>query len=727
MSTEQEKARASWFVGASYGAQDDQTSRFLRDGTWDAGSSERYVGLIKSIVPGDRIAIKSSYTRKHGLPFDNRDQTVSVMAIKAVGTVKANPGDGRTLQVEWDDQLRGAREWYFYTHRGTVWRVLPWDWKAEGLLDFAFSNKPQDIDRFRNDPYWQERFGEGLPEAPRFAWTQFYEKLADGLLTFRNRRAELVGGIHKIASQVGGLSNLQDQFRDGTSGPLTDICPFTAMGIFNRGITLANRRAIASALGELVGVAEPAPESFDGVPILNNQKSWFFRYEKNRDPDDIDTLWEIFARAIEFADGNDADAHQEFMQAYDEAARRYNVGWNLTMGLYWLRPWSFPTLDERSRAYIFKILNHKIGTDGPSGRCSGANYLALAEILQSRFQEEFYPHHSFPELSFASWQYRDNPPQLSSSATEYEDGSEKLPISVRQIKPYSIDDILHEGCFVPRDALDTILERLIAKKNLILQGPPGTGKTWLAKRLAYALMGEVDESRVKAVQFHPNVSYEDFIRGWRPAGDGKLALIDGPFMEMIAAAEKDTARHIVLIEEINRGNPAQIFGEMLTLLEADKRTPSERLELSYRRFDGERVHIPQNLYVIGTMNIADRSLALVDLALRRRFAFIDLVPTLGPPWRDWVHSKFGIDLATLSELERRIRALNDEISSDTGLGDQFRIGHSYVTPRTDMQISDPRAWFRQVVDTEIGPLLEEYWFDNRDKARKAKERLLDGL
>lgn len=152
-------------------------------------------------------------------------------------------------------------------------------------------------------------------------------------------------------------------------------------------------------------------------------------------------------------------------------------------------------------------------------------------------------------------------------------------------------------------------------------------------------MGQRDDSKVRAVQFHPNLSYGDFIRGWRPVGDGKLTLVDGPFVEMIKAAAKDpTSRHVVVIEEINRGNPAQIFGEMLTLLEVDKRTPNEALELSYKRSDGERVFIPDNLYVIGTMNIADRSLALVDLALRRRFAFIDLEPTLGKPWHDWVRS-----------------------------------------------------------------------------------------
>ena len=324
------------------------------------------------------------------------------------------------------------------------------------------------------------------------------------------------------------------------------------------------------------------------------------------------------------------------------------------------------------------------------------------------------------------------------------------PISKPESNSYSIDNIQDEGCFLERAKLEQILECLRIKKNLILQGPPGTGKTWLAKRLAYALLGQRDRSRIRPVQFHPNLSYEDFVRGYRPAGDGKLRLDDGPFLEVVNEAardfrkwsdrpaperklhkaifgEEDMNRYVLVIEEINRGNPAQIFGEMLTLLEADKRTPEQALELSYRRTDNERVFIPTNLYVIGTMNVADRSLALVDLALRRRFAFIDLEPIFGEPWRDWVNKKCDIELSLLIDIEGRIQSLNDEISDDTSLGPQFRIGHSYVTPPSGARIDDDREWFRQVVETEIGPLLDEYWFEVPDKAEQARQRLLEGF
>ena len=200
-------------------------------------------------------------------------------------------------------------------------------------------------------------------------------------------------------------------------------------------------------------------------------------------------------------------------------------------------------------------------------------------------------------------------------------------------------------------------------------------------------------------------------------------------MEAIKAASKDpSSKYVVVIEEINRGNPAQIFGELLTLLEAGKRTPNEALELCYPDADGRRrpVHIPENLYVVGTMNIADRSLALVDLALRRRFAFIGLEPRLGSVWRDWVVLKCNIDPALVADIEHRIIDINNQIAEDARLGMQFRIGHSYVTPAQPLEPGDTRKWFRQVVETEIGPLLEEYWFDVPAEAQKACDRLLLG-
>lgn len=735
--TDSTGAQANWFVGASYGGTDDQMPRFLAEGIWENGYDDKLLDVVRSMRPGERIAIKSSYTRKHGLPFDSRGRAVSVMGIKAVGTITENLNDGKRVKVDWA-KVEPVREWYFYTHRATIWRVLPGEWMNDALIAFAFDDEPQDVDRFRNEPFWRERYGTTSPEKQRFDWTDFYEAMAEKLLAYADDRTPLIEGIHEIASRVPGLTYLQDKYSDGTSGPLRDICPFTTMGTFNRSMTDANRKTIAGELATLLGVTVPVPPSFEGIPVLNNQRSWFFRYSDKRGMGDIDTLWKVFVAASSMVDDDHLDTRDAFIRAYDEATQVWGVAWNLSTGLYWAQPWEFLTLDSQSRHYINKRLGLNVAISGQQGPCDGRDYLKLLDDLRSRFGEDGYPVHSFPDLSLASWMYKDPVDErvpagdigTNAGAEQETEGEVREAFQVAApIIPYSVEDILKDGCFLERAEIVRLLDRLRTKKNLILQGPPGTGKTWLAKRLAFALMGQKDDSKVRAVQFHPNLSYEDFVRGWRPTGEGKLSLADGVFMEAIKAASKDpSSKFVVVIEEINRGNPAQIFGELLTLLEAGKRTPNEALELCYPDADGKRrpVHIPENLYVVGTMNIADRSLALVDLALRRRFAFVGLEPRLGQVWREWVVKECAVDPGLVADIERRIADLNEQIAADARLGKQFRIGHSYVTPAHRLEAGDTRKWFQQVVETEIGPLLDEYWFDAPDDAQKAIARLTQG-
>lgn len=730
-------SNATWFVGASYGGTDDQMPRFLAEGIWENGYDDKLLDVVRSMRPGERIAIKSSYTRKHNLPFDNRGRAVSVMGIKAVGTITENLNDGKRVKVDWA-KAEPVREWYFYTHRATIWRVLPGEWMNDALIAFAFDGNSQDVDRFRNEPFWRERYGTPSPEKQRFVWNDFYEAVAEKLLVHADDRTSLIEGIHEIASRVPGLTYLQDKFPDGTSGPLRDICPFTTMGTFNRSMTDANRKTIAGELAKLLGVTVPVPPSFEGIPVLNNQRSWFFAYADKRGVGDINALWKVFVAASKMVEGDQLDTRDAFIRAYDEATQVWGVAWNLSTGLYWAHPWEFLTLDSQSRHYINKRLGLNVAISGQQGPCDAREYLKLLDDLRSRFGEDGYPVHSFPDLSLASWMYKDPVDEpvpagdvdTNGGAEQETEGEVREAFQVAApIVPYSVEDILKDGCFLERAEVDRLLERLRTKKNLILQGPPGTGKTWLAKRLAFALMGQKDDSKVRAVQFHPNLSYEDFVRGWRPTGEGKLSLADGVFMEAIKAASKDpSSKFVVVIEEINRGNPAQIFGELLTLLEAGKRTPNEALELCYPDADSKRrpVHIPENLYVVGTMNIADRSLALVDLALRRRFAFVGLEPRLGQVWRDWVVKECAVDPGLVADIEHRIAELNDQIAADARLGKQFRIGHSYVTPAHRLEAGDTKKWFQQVVETEIGPLLDEYWFDAPDEAQKAIARLTQG-
>jgi 5-methylcytosine-specific restriction enzyme B len=734
MDDQKQPVSSFWFVGACFGGTDDQMPRFLAEGIWEIHNpTDKDSALVKSMKTGDRIAIKAAYTRKRGLPFDNRGQTVSVMAIKAVGTITENLNDGERVRVDWT-KVEPVREWYFYTYRGTVWRILPDEWMNHGLIAFSFDGEPQDIDRFRNAPYWRERFGLTMPDKRRFGWTKFYEAIADKLLAYRNNRAALVEGLRDISLRVDGLSHLAgDRYADGTMGFVRDICPFTTMGLFNRGIKDSNRKIIAAELAKFLRLEEAVPETFEGIPVLNNQQSWYFPFEANRTADHIDSLWDVFAAGIRFADSDEDDARVKFAKAFDNANGRFGVAWNLTFGLYWIRPWSYLSLDSNSQVYVSKLLGVPIGRHGPKRRCNSADYLAVMDALEPRFQEASYPVHSYPELSLEAWLYKD--PTGEGAGSDDADGDQQTEDVVQEgvripppIVPYTVEDILKDGCFLERADIDCIIDRLRTKKNLILQGPPGTGKTWLAKRLAFALMGQKDDSKVRPVQFHPSLSYEDFVRGWRPTADGKLMIADGVFMEAIKAASKDSSKVVVVIEEINRGNPAQIFGELLTLLEAGKRTPNDALELCYPDVDGKRrpVHIPENLYVIGTMNVADRSLALVDLALRRRFAFVGLQPRLGIAWRNWVAKECNVDPDLVADIEHRVNELNDQIAADPRLGKQFRIGHSYVTPTHRLEAGDTRKWFRQVVETEIGPLLEEYWFDAPAEAQKACDRLIQG-
>ena len=455
----------TWFCGHNYGGNSDQTDRFIADGTWDNGSDPSWAELVNTMEVGDKIALKSSYVRKHNLRFDNRGAPVSVMAIKAVGTITANDRNGESVEVSWT-RLKEKKEWYFYTNRQTMWRVRPGEWMTDGLIKFAFYDKDQDIERFLSDPYWRDMYHSG---------------------------------------------------------------------------------------------------------------------------------------------------------------------------------------------------DNDIETDGEA---------------------------------------------------------------VETTETYAIEDIIKDGCFIDVAELKEIIACLETKLNVILQGPPGTGKTWLARRLGYALIGQKDDRRIRVVQFHPNLSYEDFVRGYRPSGDGKLSLVDGVFMEAITEAKAFPQNaYVVVIEEINRGNPAQIFGEMLTLLEADKRRANEAIQLSYRMPDSphERVFVPPNLYVIGTMNVADRSLALVDLALRRRFAFVDLEPQLGELWQAWM-SKLSISESDLRRLQHRMTDLNATIEKE--LGKQFCIGHSYVTPPNDSEIADFETWFTRVAKTEIRPLLNEYWFEQPQRVEQLISALL---
>lgn len=286
---------------------------------------------------------------------------------------------------------------------------------------------------------------------------------------------------------------------------------------------------------------------------------------------------------------------------------------------------------------------------------------------------------------------------------------------------YSVDDLL-DDCFLQESDVTSIFTGLAAKKNIILQGPPGTGKTYIAKRLAYALMEEEAKDRVEVVQFHQSYSYEDFIQGFRPKENGGFERRDGVFFRFCEKAGRDPGRdYFFLIDEINRGNLSKIFGELMMLIEADKRGESNHVQLTYSK-EGEHFSIPANVHIIGTMNTADRSLAMVDYALRRRFAFFHMPPQFNDKFVAYLQEEHSISASMVKRIVSKLTTLNKTIEGDDNLGDGFEIGHSYFCTKVP-EGSDEETWYAHIVDHEIGPQLLEYWFDDKANA-EAQIKLL---
>ncbi|TSJ98024.1 MULTISPECIES: AAA family ATPase [Gilliamella] len=783
-----------WFLSAKFSGGLDQTERFIKMGIWENGYENKFLNIVRSISVGDQVAIKSTYNLKNNLPFNNKGQPVSVMEIKAIGIVTKNHQDGKLLEIDWQ-QTNLNKKWYFYTNIASIWRVKDDFWLSKQLIDFTFYDKPQDIDYFRNAPYWKSRYGDESNNQ-FFRWIPFYEEIADKLSVYhdKKKRLKLISFVNKLATEF-NLSYLLNK-------ELKDICPFTILGTFNRNIKESTRKKIAKKWATFLDVKESIPNSFEGIPLLNNQLSCFFSNSENQQKE-INDLWDFYVVALNFSNANES-YQEQFKQQFDNVIAQPCCSWQLTNGLFWIRPNAYAVLDKISKIYLSDDLGFIKNKNLSKSYFNGEDYLNLLNDLSVRFKEIYFPAHSFPELYLTAlrkyesyvtndeellsnnqWQvvvlqfikelcqkngtniftrqdllnnyieqFEEKFPNnktigeslsntlqrlreknnlsflekgkyqlLNNDFEEDEDIDNENIIEQSIVKEiYNLEDLIKEGCFVEEEQLSKIISSLNRKKSIILQGPPGTGKTWLAKRLANIIVGYKNSNNIKAIQFHPNMSYEDFIRGYRPSGNGRLALIDGPFLEMINKARNDSqSNYVMVIEEINRGNPTQILGEMLTLLEVDKRTPTEALELTYRREHENGIFIPNNLYVIGTMNLADRSLAMVDFALRRRFAFFYLAPNFDEKWLNYMIDKTKLSRKSLEKIRHVMNNLNQYIAKEEMLGNAFTIGHSYLT--CDSVIPDAMSWYKDIIDSEIKPLLEEYWFDDSNKLDTALKKL----
>ncbi len=265
--------------------------------------------------------------------------------------------------------------------------------------------------------------------------------------------------------------------------------------------------------------------------------------------------------------------------------------------------------------------------------------------------------------------------------------------------------------FIAEEKFNEIVELLFRKKNIILQGAPGVGKTFLAKKIAYQLIGTKKDENIETIQFHQSYSYEDFIQGIRPTTTGEFKVRNGIFYNFCEnAKEHPEDTFVFIIDEINRGNLSKIFGELMMLIEYDKRSPRYALKLTYSEENSPRFYVPENVYIIGCMNTADRSIAIVDYALRRRFAFCDVEPEFGETFKNYLGTT--LSKGFVDEVCKKVNRVNDIIRTSSSLGKGLEIGHSYFCQLSS--VDDEQEWWKSICKYELFPYLREICFDNEE-------------
>lgn len=555
-------------------------------------------------------------------------------------------------------------------------------------------------------------------------WPNFYMEFANTLLKYKNNRQELIEKIKRVYYTNNISLPTLEKDRN-----IVDIDPFTVFGLFNKQISLRNRIRIIEGLAKEFSISVKTPDSFGGIPFLNNLSAVFYRFIGERGKSDIQNLWNVFEAALEYADTHSEKSREEFINYYNIALKQKGIKWNLTMGLFWIRPFEYINLDSINRWYLSNPNNITEEFINKANNFkfvfSGEDYLNLCSNCREILENGDYSYNNFPELSRVAFALAEEI-NAEKKRLEDEDREEhKYPLNDNNqeynnqyVVSENLEDnyigknVYTESNFLEEVYLDEekyyILKNLLLyKKNIILQGPPGVGKTFAAKRLAYSIIAEKNKDRVMTIQFHQNYSYEDFMMGFRPNECG-FELKKGPFYNFCKKAEQDSNNdYFFIIDEINRGNLSKIFGELFMLMENDKRGTEIKLLYSDEMFS-----IPKNLYIIGMMNTADRSLAIIDYALRRRFAFFEFEPAFeSDGFKKYLEEKNSDKLYKLIET---VKKLNTDIRNDESLGKDFCIGHSFFC--FDDNIDD--YLLKSVVDYEIIPLLNEYWYDEIDKVEE---------
>lgn len=668
-----------------------------------------------------------------------------------------------------------------------------------------------------------------------FTWIDFYVEFADKLLLYKNNRKLLLDKLCLVFEKA----NMKFPKLESDDS-LIDIDPFTVFGMFNKKMKNENRKKLLTEIKDIFQISSSVPQDFNGIPVLQPLKANFFGFASDRNDYDIENIWNLFSIAIKYVESPDK-YRAEFIDIYDCVKSQYCIKWNLSMALFWIRPFNFLNLDSKNRNYIckdksvsdnflsvFPKLANGVVPDGTA-------YLNLIEKAKELFNTNDYPYKSFPEFShfiyciddksynekeiisdaeFLKWfkpilealkeiggsgtpqevrdkiaadlnlseeeltetrgktktKKFDNNVAFARNYLVYEgmiDKSERgkwaltelgekikmtdelaqrifikwveitaakrngepvpqidlTPYYVfeNQLEEYNEEKFLSE-VYMDKDKYISLVSLLEHKKNIILQGAPGVGKTFAAKRLAYSILGCIDDSKIKFVQFHQNYTYEDFIMGYKPDGNG-FELKKGIFYEFCKTAENDrNHKYFFIIDEINRGNMSKIFGELLMAIENDYR--DKPVVLAY---NGKDFIVPSNLYIIGMMNTADRSLAMIDYALRRRFSFVEMEPAFAS--ESFKKYQASLTSPAFDNIINLIIKLNDDIMYDASLGSGFRIGHSYFCNlvsegnTTDNKTECTDKVLSEIIEYDIIPTITEYWFDNESKCNEWKEKL----
>ena len=849
-----EKNRPCWFVGASYGGSDDQTTKFFDEGIWVNDYQDRYHDLVNEIEVGDQIAIKAAYTRKKGLPFDNRGHPVSVMAIKAIGIVTENLGDGRNLRVDWEQLFTPPHEWYFYTYRGTIWKVIPNNWWCKGLYDFTFCGEHQDIERFRNDPYWAERFGthaeiekslgefldltakaKGLKNRKEAAayvvnaddWKEvnirqlLFEKVGQLLASKRINLVEIKKSLQSsgIMPPHGSFGSMMNDF---FKQPEVDVW----LSKFEPSARIAEANEIENLIDDLV---EMAFTGRDGKPKRSEAAFFLSIILSSAYPDDymefrqtrIDVLTQEFqVSKIQGKYGERFLALRNLFRTvvsttvFHENFGSFEYPNAILGGLTWIFEYKDKWFGElqagenkmKQTSKRNQTLNQILY--GPPG--TGKTYNTVIEAvrvcipdfkgdyeeakplydeLKEKGRIEFITfHQSYGYEEFIegirpvmnendscsgdiSYEIKkgifkkicyDARNDVATARVVSESESEKYGISAEsRVFKISIDGTGESStrryCFensearigwgetgpignpeneeqksyfntlssINKNTLHTFKDIQIGDVLLCIESSEkvaGIGVVSGEYRYDKQYLEGVHENynHVLPTNWYvkdeklPFLSINDGVRFVQktvyPLYRIRPEVIVRKIVELLSP--EDAASDIgsesqqiyaLIIDEINRGNISKIFGELITLIEPDKRIGEDHAMTVRLPVSGDIFGVPNNLHIIGTMNTADRSIAMMDTALRRRFEFKEMMPQAELLNGVIVES---VDIEkVLTTLNQRIEVLYDR---------EHTIGHAYfISLNSTSTIKDLASVFAN----KVIPLLAEYFFEDWEKIR----------